>query len=80
MYRFAIAMALAEGCSSPTPPVLLLDGVFDKTDERWGVGGWGRLSGVVGTGVGWGRWEGAEGGLIGDRRRGRPATDDRYIT
>lgn len=35
MYRFAIAMALARGCGSPTPPVLLLDDVFDKSDQRY---------------------------------------------
>lgn len=34
VYRFAIAMALARGCGSPTPPVLLLDDVFDKSDPR----------------------------------------------
>ncbi|CAM9755231.1 unnamed protein product [Pylaiella littoralis] len=34
VYRFAIAMALARGCGSPTPPVLLLDDMFNKSDQR----------------------------------------------
>eukprot|EP00752_Nemacystus_decipiens_P008363 g7475.t1 len=38
VYRFAIAMALARGCGSPTPPVLLLDDVFDRSDQRVRVG------------------------------------------
>lgn len=33
VYRFALPMALAKGCSSPALPVLLLD-VFDKRDPR----------------------------------------------
>eukprot|EP00903_Cladosiphon_okamuranus_P013247 g12352.t1 len=38
VYRFAIAMALARGCGSPTPPVLLLDDVFDRSDKRVRLG------------------------------------------
>ncbi|CAM9738582.1 unnamed protein product [Ectocarpus sp. 6 AP-2014] len=34
VYRFAMAMALARGCGSPTPPVLLLDDMFDRSDKR----------------------------------------------
>ncbi|CAM9307606.1 unnamed protein product [Ectocarpus sp. 4 AP-2014] len=29
-----MAMALARGCGSPTPPVLLLDDMFDRSDKR----------------------------------------------
>ncbi|CAM9149745.1 unnamed protein product [Discosporangium mesarthrocarpum] len=38
VHRFALGMALAKGSAAPTPPVLLLDGIFYHLDSRIRVG------------------------------------------